>query len=484
MLQHPIVLLVQNIESLYPKEIQKHFSIIKKQRSEKLYKLIAQAKNDEQLEKTLLFRKLFGKAYTEKNDYLWRNEIRLLKEELESFLIQKEHEFISKNNEAYNQWLLVQAYDKMKYLQGITEKYESLVNEKHEYASYHYALDAQFILLQNLQHITPDVTKRMEAYPKYIETWKELLKDSFAVDSARINLSIAQFNWLCNAHQTEIVTPALDDYFTGKLNENNLSVFFNNFGKSYYPELELKLASFDKAIKAIEIVTQKNALYNEHSIIIQMALGKELSSNGHFAKAHEILSKIKPTIDKDFAKHRTVFYVNYVTNLVKNKMFKEALYVLEHEFTTDNQLYKNMLLQSRLLCYLYLKDIDNLSTYISFDLDTAPFPQNYMLKVIKSAYFYLLQEYDTALSIINSLIQPKFADGIMKFYNPITLLYKKLYTITQKNVLQKNWSEKDVQALQTMIIDFEATCDPEIKLVSIYTWLKIEIEINIAKKQA
>jgi hypothetical protein len=105
-----------------------------------------------------------------------------------------------------------------------------------------------------------------------------------------------------------------------------------------------------------------------------------------------------------------------------------------------------------------------------------------MLKVIKSAYFYLLQEYDTALSIINSLIQPKFADGIMKFYNPISLLYKKLYTISQKNVLQKKWTTKDVESLQIMIKDFEATCDPEIKLVSIYTWLKVEIEINLPKK--
>jgi hypothetical protein len=479
---HPVITLAQQVELQYSKEMQKHFGVVKKQRTEKLYKLIILAKNEEQLEKALLFRKLFSKAYSEKNDYLWRNEIRLLKEELETFLIQKQHEFVSKNNDAYNKWLLVQAYDKMRYLQGITEQYENLLNEKHEYASYHYALDAQFILLQNLHHITPDVTKRMEVYPTYIDVWKELLKDSFAVDCARINLSIAQLNWLCNAHQNEIVTPAVTTYFTDNLAENNASIFFNNFANTYYPELDLKLASFDKAIDAIEKITSKNTLYNEHSVVIQMALGKELSSNGHFAKAHEILSKIKPIIDKDFQKHRTVFYVNYVTNLVKNKMFKEALHVLEHEFSTDNPLYKNMLLQSRLLCYLNLRDIDNLSKYITFDLDTAPFPQNYMLKVIKSAYFYLLQEYDTALSIINSLIQPKFADGIMKFYNPISLLYKKLYTISQKNVLQKKWTTKDVESLQIMIKDFEATCDPEIKLVSIYTWLKVEIEINLPKK--
>ncbi|MCB9032846.1 MAG: hypothetical protein H6553_03330 [Chitinophagales bacterium] len=482
MILHPVIELVKLTEENYSKELNSYFSTIKKVRTTKLFKLIVGAKNDEQLQKELLFKKLFGKSYSEKNDYLWRNELRLLKEALEIFLIQKEHEHIVKNNEAYNNWLLIQAYDKMKYLHGITEQYENLITEQHEYASYNFALDAQLILLQNLHHITPDVAKRIDAFPEYIETWKTLLKDNYAVACSRMNLSIAQINWLCYAHKKENITQPIEVYFTGKLNENNLSVFYNNYAKSYYPELNLKLESFDKAIAAIEKIIQKNTLYNEQSVVIQMALGKEYSANGHFAKAHEILSKVKLSIDKDFPKHRTVFYVNYVTNLVKNKMYKEALRVLEHDFSTDNLLYKNMLLQSRLLCYLYLKDTNNLSKYISYDLDSAPFPQNYMLKVIKSAYFYLLQEYDTALSIINSLLQPKYAEGIMIFYQPIALLYKKLYTISQKNLLQKRMSEKDISTLQKMIVDFESDCDPEIKLVSIYTWLKIEIESNISKK--
>ncbi|MFN8296816.1 MAG: hypothetical protein U0T69_11510, partial [Chitinophagales bacterium] len=77
MQQHSIVLLVQKIEPLYSKEIQKHLSASKKQRTEKLYKLIVAAKNEEQLERSLLFKKIFGKSYSEKNDYLWRNEVRL-----------------------------------------------------------------------------------------------------------------------------------------------------------------------------------------------------------------------------------------------------------------------------------------------------------------------------------------------------------------------------------------------------------------------
>lgn len=482
MVSHPIIELIRLIESSYSKEITNYFSTVKKKRSEKLYTLITKAKNEQQLQKELLFKKLFAKNYSDKNDYLWRNEIRVLKEVLEAFLISKEHEYISDNNEAYNQWLLIQSYDRMKYIHGISEQHKNLMNERHEYASYNYTLDAQFILLQNLHHITPDVAKRMEVYPGYIEACKESLKDSFAASSARINLSISLFNWLNLAHNSGVFTPQIDSYFTGNLNENHASIFYNNFGKTYNSEFNSKLEEFDKAIKAIEILAQKNKLFSANSAIIQMALGKELSANGYFAKAHEIFSKVKPIIDKDLPVHRTVFYVNYVINLVKNKLYKEALHTLEHEFNTDNELYENMLLQSRLLCYLYLKDTDNLSKYISYDLDAAPFPQNYMLKVIKSAYFYLLQEHDTALNIINSLIQPKYAKGVMKYYQPIALLYKKLYTISQNRILQKKWTEKDVQSLKAIIVQFEETCDPELKLVSIYTWIKAEINSRAAEK--
>jgi hypothetical protein len=64
----------------------------------------------------------------------------LLKEELEIFLIQKEHEHFSKNNQAYNDWLLMHAYDKLKFSDGMDEKHETLLKEKDNYASYAFVI--------------------------------------------------------------------------------------------------------------------------------------------------------------------------------------------------------------------------------------------------------------------------------------------------------------------------------------------------------
>lgn len=477
---HPVITLVQKIESHYPKELQKHFALVKKQRLEKFYKLIVTAKNAEQLNKTLLFKKLFAKTYSEKNDYLWRNEIRLLKEELEHFLIQKEHDFISRNNEAYNDWLLMQAFDKLKFIDGLDEKFDNIFREKDNYASYSFALDACMLQLSNLTHKISDITKRSKAYQEPIDKTKQVLNDVVSANIARLNVYISYYNWICYHHQYNHRKPLITDEYNFILEKNPISNFYNHLAESVTDSNEkthqTQIENLDAALNDIEPLYKKNKLLLENKVIVLMAKGRELSANGYFEEAHVVLKSMKNDIDNLYPQHRTVFYVNYITNLVKSKMYKETLHVLEHEFSTDNLLYKNMLLQSRLLCYLYLRDTKNLANYISYDLDAAPFPQNYMLKVIKSAYFYLIREYDTAISINNSLLQAKFTTDNLLYYKPISLIYKKLYATAQKNSAHKKMPPIEIKALQDVIREFEEKAPNEIKLVSVYLWIKQEIE--------
>ncbi len=471
----------------YPKELQKHFSIVKKQRLEKLYKLITSAKNTEQLDKSLLFKKIFAKTYSEKNDYLWRNEIRVLKEELESFLVEKEHEHFSKNNQAYNDWLLMHAYDKLKFSDGMDEKHEDLLKEKDEYASYSFVLDACLLQLNNLNHKVPDLTKRMSEYPAQIKDSKQVLNDMIAAYCAKLNVQSTYFNWISYNHKQVHRENLLVNEFHITLEKNPISNFYNHFSQSFTisadpNSLKKQLKHLDEAIEIIEPLYKKNKLLHEARFLVLMAKGREISSFGYFFEAHEILSKIKADADKLNVHNKTIFYVNYITNLVKCKFYKEALHTLENEFTIENALYKNMLLYNRLLCYLFLRDTKNLATYITYDLDSAPFPQNYMLKMIKSAYFYLIGEQETAISIINSLLQAKSSSDNMQYYQPVAIIFKKLYTVSQKNSLQKKWSEKDIKSLQDSIHEFEETAPNEFKLVSTYLWLKDEIEHNLNKK--
>ncbi len=480
MQQHPIVLLVQKIEATYAKEVLKYLAVSKKQRTEKLYKLIASAKNEEQLQKELLYKKLFGKTYSEKGDYLWRNEIRLLKEELEKFLIQVEHENISKNNEAYNSWLLIHAYDRLKFTSGMDDIFDSLLQTKENYASYNFVLDACLLQLNNLHYKISDLAKRMNQYPELIQQSTHVLNDMISAYCAKLNQFKMYHNWLAYSHNNEYRESLLLDEYHLSLTKNPISNFYNNYAQSITitsdPNAFTKqLFYLNEAIQIIQPLAAKNKLLKEAQFQVIMAKGRELSANGFFLEAHEILNSIRQEAQLMNVHFRTVFYVNFITNLVKCKFYKEALYILENEFSNENPLYKNMLLYNKLICYLYLRDTENLSKYISYDLDAAPFPQNYMLKVIKSAYFYLINEFDTALSIINSLLQAKSSEK-MQYYKPISSLYKLLFTLSVKNKIHKKWPATDIQKLKKEIQLFEETSTIEFKNVSVARWLNDEVE--------
>ena len=80
-------------------------------------------------------------------------------------------------------------------------------------------------------------------------------------------------------------------------------------------------------------------------------------------------------------------------------------------------------------------------------------------------------------------MQAKSSSDNMQYYQPVAVIFKKLYTVSQKNSLLKKWSEKDIKSLQDSIHEFEETAPAEFKLVSTYLWLKDEIELNLTKKQ-
>jgi hypothetical protein len=475
MKNHSLVTLIQKTEANFKAEMAKFWLTSHKKKSYKLYQLIAKAKNEEQLKKDLLFKKMFLKTHTEKNDYLWRNELRELKEEIERFYIQHEHNTHLKNNPAYADWLLVQAYDRIKFQEGITEKEQALQKIKDVAVAYQYALDANLIKVINLQNVYGSFKQIIEKYPLAINECIVELNSLIAYYQGRINLYIAQYNYIFG-HHDNVVLPSLPTEYRVNLPENNISKFYQYYADSHCDSYDGKIENLQAAIASILPIATHNKLYEYNQILVVTSLARELSANGYYEQAHEEFVRVKQSIDEKFVQFKTAFYVNYITNLVKSKKYEEALFVLDNEYTEEHALFKSMLLQNRLVCYLYLRDTQNLSVYISFDLDDAPFPLNYMLKLIKSAYFYLIKDYDVAITIVSNLLNTKDASDRMRQYQPIAQFFKKLYTLSQKNNLQKHWKPAEIKMLQLAIEEFEQTTHPEVKLVSVYQWLKSEIE--------
>ena len=87
-----------------------------------LFKYLSSTKNDEEISKSVIFLKLFQKKWTKENDYLLRNELKLLKDKIEEIYMQQQ---LSKLPEKYKNQLKLKLYQQLK----ITDEYQSVFNK-------------------------------------------------------------------------------------------------------------------------------------------------------------------------------------------------------------------------------------------------------------------------------------------------------------------------------------------------------------------
>ena len=121
----------QLIKQLCPTDIREIKKLMVECDKKRLVVLLDEISNNENESKEYLFKKVFKKQYTENKDYLLRNELRLLNEVIEDFIVTQE---IKKDkNKFYKQRILLQKYlendSKELFLQLYKEAFENIKDQ-------------------------------------------------------------------------------------------------------------------------------------------------------------------------------------------------------------------------------------------------------------------------------------------------------------------------------------------------------------------
>ena len=102
----------------------------KRQSLLQLFKWLINTKNDVEISKSEIFLKLFKKKWTKENDFLLRNELKLLKDKIEEIYIQEETKELPEN---YINQLKLKLYHQLK----ITDEYQSIFKKISNYNTEH-----------------------------------------------------------------------------------------------------------------------------------------------------------------------------------------------------------------------------------------------------------------------------------------------------------------------------------------------------------
>ena len=118
----------QLIKQLCPTDIREIKKLMVECDKKRLVVLLDEISNNENESKEYLFKKVFKKQYTENKDYLLRNELRLLNEIIEDFIVTQDIQ--KDNNKFYKQRILLQKYlendSKELFLQLYKEAFENI----------------------------------------------------------------------------------------------------------------------------------------------------------------------------------------------------------------------------------------------------------------------------------------------------------------------------------------------------------------------
>lgn len=464
--------LVKAIERYRKKAIIAYFRLYRKERLEKLYHLLLL--HDEE-EKEIIFRKLFRKAYTLKNDYLYRNELRHLKKFLFQFLVKDEMEWTMHEHPSIERKFLLQALGRLDLHDYFLHYYQSAIDTSIHSGDYWSALEVNLLKGNLIGYIVPNMKERPNAFADVVSERGMLLQHLISLVVAQQNFMIGNINYFAHgfndsSHVTDEITA-----FEWMKSENPLSNFYGLLGKQVQSHGSEQLHFLQEALNQISLLDERNAFIYGQKLHVIYLLARENSSQGNWEEANRHFAFLFQLEHIDHYPFSPGLFGNYTTNLIKLKEFHTCLKVIElvKDKFPLNAIYQILLLQNRLISYIFLNETKLFRKHYPKNIDELTWQSKYAFLILSSIHFYQEENFEMALHEIHSLkTWQGLKDQFIRF-KPIVDLLEKFYT----GCYRSGSHHIDMEYKKPILKEIEIIeqGDAEIKTMAIYEWCKLAL---------
>ncbi|MGL4597955.1 MAG: hypothetical protein ACRCYO_10515 [Bacteroidia bacterium] len=345
-----------------------------------------------------LFRKLFKKAWTKKDDYLLRNELRLLNRQLELYMASKRFDQANRRYDAEASWLFM----------------TSLL-DREAWALYEKEWDAEFRRCEtdgNMRSIVRlrelDVefrVRRRDFSGAGIEGFRQALV-ALQLDATRLH----KFRMLeARLYQTQLNRQVFERDSSLVLSEVPLPTFeINEETDPYLGYLEnMRLANENRGKNALQYLLKAsqfiekckpgvaNVRHSQALLYAQIALENFLQYD--YAEAHTWYEKAIGSIDVIVElHHQCTIYLNYISNLTRMHKYADVLSFIEKHYKL---LYNLKEIRERVvcvqtMCLIYGNKIKEAKTLIQEHIAEAREDTLMYLRLTLAIIFYLQNKYD------------------------------------------------------------------------------------------
>lgn len=408
----------------------------------KLFDALKGSLNDGEPENAEVFKRVFGKKYSKQEDYLLRNEYRLLYERMQEVVLKKQHEGSEFESPELLAYLLKHRADELfedefaaawkKAVEG--DDVDVLVKLSDLNLQYHLVSKPQ--TLSNAERLTLLSSQRIELLQK------KFLRD-IRLEEIRLKLSERIISAYKNVEQPylPLQVAALD-----RLEENDLYAKYLskrakiNFAKGYEKiELVKSILTDEEIIRKYE----RNAL--EALCRFWLNIAQEYYINSDFAEAIPYFAKVYEHFNElPFAVQEPAI-LNYVLALMRNENLDTAIEV--------GRKHTNLLLQGKVISsrgpfliavlHLYARDADKAESYVNLEAKKEGSEFYFFMRLILSAVYYLRGEVGLASrecinvdQAINYEMNRDFTKQT-EISKPIVAVFRRFYHVLQHSAPDK-----------------------------------------------
>ncbi|MEZ4887026.1 MAG: hypothetical protein R3E32_20010 [Chitinophagales bacterium] len=353
-------------------------------------------------DKATLYKSVFAKKYEPSMDYLIRNELRLLNNELEHFLVQKQLEKTFKENiHLYNLWLLRGLKER-----GLHQEFEAAFKKTIAKAKE----DLQYEIMDKmttlyLRHLITSQEITEELYEKtiregYIEKINWIQKD--AVRKMRASEVMKAF-----AERTIKVTRP-DFSYSNLMQTMNLQADVVNDSYSNYLYLYAlsfqqigleKIETLQKALGFIAQCHQPEMEAENRKLFILATIALEYYLMGYHQAADEYYLQTLQYAEANNQGLQLTVIFNYFSNCIKLKKYSEAIELFNtHQAAIEaNEKVHYRFLCLKAMCHIFLEETEKVMDCIPSKIQQRPDAQYYYFRLVQIIAFCQLEDEETAM---------------------------------------------------------------------------------------
>jgi len=403
MLKNPSIVIIHKLSKKQIDFVKDKLADDLRKTSLKLFHII-HALRCKEIDKKLIFKKLFGYNHSEEKDYLLRNEFRILRQKLDDYLISLSIEDELKNNQFYRIKQRLYAYKHFGLEELFTDEFENTIKSAQENLAFEDAISIQRWAMDQAYHhkltnlityedkvlffknITEGCHQSLQNYTATINR----INTFFSTVSHHYNVLNGQFDNLSLKDQPKKV----------EMNDHPLSLYYLYRTKGFESSGIEKVQYFIKSLEQISNYPIKNNYLNSLALNTITNIGRSLLQSGDLNSALKYLTKgveeYLPSISNYPATEK--LYANYLVALLNTCNYQKALdNIIKLEADNDDHNYTfNWFNIYKIVCYAGLNQVDNVSKSMPCNFNNIPPQHRLYYRLLQSIEHYLSNRFEDA----------------------------------------------------------------------------------------